>query len=83
MLSAPDPLDPAAARALQLLEELCALSSPSGDRAGLAAVAAHLAAALAVRGLPAQVEGWEGEGGAWPVVLAGDPGAAAPLLLVG
>ena len=83
LLSAPDPLDPAAARALQLLEELCALSSPSGDRAGLTAVAARLAAALGVRGFPAEVESWEGEGGSWPVVVAGDPGTAAPLLLVG
>lgn len=80
---APDPLVEATDRALLLLEELCALSSASGDREGLDAVAARLAAELGARGLPARLESWEGEEGSWPVVVAGDPAAAAPLLLVG
>jgi glutamate carboxypeptidase len=80
---ATDPLAEATDRALLLLEELCALSSPSGDREGLAQVSDRLAAELGRRGLPARVEAWEGEEGSWPVVLAGRGPVEGALLLAG
>ena len=84
------------AATLALLEELTAISSASGDTAGLGRMAARLAAALAARGLDVEVRqglGPDGRGnaagpggGALPVVLARGPAAAAGrghLLLIG
>jgi len=84
------------AATLALLEELTAISSPSGDREGLGRMAARLAAELAARGLQAEVRdglaAGDGPGAvatgtaALPVVLARGPAAAAGsghLLLVG
>jgi glutamate carboxypeptidase len=69
------------ARALSFLEELTALSSPSGDRAGLAAAAGHLAAALASRGFASEVREEDG----LPVLVARRPAAGERdyLLLLG
>jgi glutamate carboxypeptidase len=58
------------AASVALLEELTAISSPSGDAAGLGRMAARLAAALATRGLEVEVR--QGLAG------AGDPDAGAP-----
>jgi glutamate carboxypeptidase len=84
------------AATLALLEELTAISSASGDAAGLGRMAARLAAVLAARGLEVEIrQGLEpaagghatGPGGdALPVVVARGPAAAAGrghLLLVG
>jgi len=74
-----------AGRARQLLVELCALSSPSGDADGVGAVAARLAAELLRRGLACEIEQERGADGALhPVLLARGPAAAGRhLLLVG
>ncbi len=77
------------AATLTLLEELTAISSASGDAAGLGRMAARLAAELAARGLVAEVRQGLGDaggyplttpagGGALPVVLARGPAAAVP-----
>ena len=78
------------AAAVALLEELTAISSPSGDAAGLERMAARLAAALAARGLEVEIrrgvagagEAGAGEGEAdsgkgEPKVVAGKSGAGA------
>ena len=58
-------------RTVELLRELTAISSPSGDPAGLRRMAGRLAAAFAERGLAAEVREEPGEGGApLPVVYA-------------
>jgi len=74
-----------AARARELLVELCALSSPSDDADGVGAVAARLAAELGRRGLACEIEQERGADGALhPVLLARGPAAAGRhLLLVG
>jgi glutamate carboxypeptidase len=81
------------ASTVALLEELTAISSPSGDTAGLGRMAARLAAELAARGLFAEVRqgiaghddgnpeddtAASGAGAALPVVLARGPAASAP-----
>jgi len=84
------------AATLALLEELTAISSASGDAAGLGRMAARLAAVLAARGLEVEVRQGLGPAGggnaagpggdALPVVVARGPAAAAGhghLLLVG
>jgi glutamate carboxypeptidase len=84
------------AATLALLEELTAISSASGDAAGLGRMAARLAAVLAARGLEVEIRQGLGSaaggdaagpgGGALPVVVARGPAAAAGhghLLLVG
>jgi glutamate carboxypeptidase len=85
------------AATLALLEELTAISSASGDPAGLGRMAARLAAVLAARGLDVEVRQGLGAGGelaaagpaagnALPVVLARGPAAMAGrghLLLIG
>jgi glutamate carboxypeptidase len=58
-------------RALALLEELCAISSPSGDGAGLRRMALHLAAELEAQGLVCEVlQEPNGTGDTEPVLLA-------------
>ncbi len=83
------------AATLALLAELTAISSASGDAAGLERIAARLAAVLAARGLEVEIrQGLEaggsgkaaGPGGGGPVVVARGPAAAAGsgyLLLIG
>lgn len=72
-------------RARQLLVELCALSSPSGDAGGVGAVAARLSAELGRHGLACTTELERGaDGGLQPVLIARAPAAAERcLLLVG
>jgi glutamate carboxypeptidase len=84
------------AATVALLEELTAISSASGDAAGLGRMAARLGAVLAARGLEIEVrQGLEAHGhgdtagqggGALPVVVARGPAVAAGrdhLLLIG
>lgn len=71
--------------ALRFLEELAAVSSPSGDLAGLERAASLLAGALTARGLTAGVA-WETaeDGSQQPVLHARGPAAGdSPLLLIG
>jgi glutamate carboxypeptidase len=72
-------------RALDLLRELTAISSPSGDAAGLGRMAGRLGAALGEHGLAAEVRHEIGEAGApLPVLLArGRNTAQGHLLLIG
>jgi glutamate carboxypeptidase len=70
--------DPVFARACAFLTDLTALSSPSGDRAGLDCAAGLLAAALAARGFAPEVR----EESGLPVLLAGRPAAANGYLLL-
>jgi glutamate carboxypeptidase len=74
-----------AARSRQLLVELCALSSATGDANGVHAMAARLAAELGERGLEAEINLERGENDSLhPVLLAHAPGTAGRcLLLVG
>jgi len=74
-----------AARARQLLVELCALSSPTGDADGVRAMAGRLAEELGRRGLACETELERGADGALhPVLLARGPAADGRcLLLVG
>jgi len=74
-----------ATRARQLLVELCALSSPSGDADGVRAMAGRLAEELGRRGLACETELERGADGALhPVLLARGPAANGRcLLLVG
>src|SRR5579862_3484766 len=84
------------AATLALLEKLTAISSVSGDAAGLGRMAARLGAVLAARGMEIEVlqglgpdghgDGAGASGGALPVVVARGPAVAAGrghLLLVG
>src|SRR5579864_6081490 len=84
------------AATLALLEKLTAISSVSGDAAGLGRMAARLGAVLAARGLEVEVlqglgsdghgDGAGPSGGGLPVVVARGPAVAAGrghLLLVG
>jgi glutamate carboxypeptidase len=68
------------ASTVALLEELTAISSPSGDAAGLARMAARLAAQLAARGLAAEVR--QGIGGGERGGAVAGVAAAAPLATV-
>src|SRR5260370_32371536 len=78
-------------RTVELLRELTAISSPSGDPAGLRWMATRLAAVFRERGLTTEVRDEPGEGGViLPVVYAGASGAPganadsfSPLLLTG
>jgi glutamate carboxypeptidase len=73
LLALPDPLFRGT---VELLTELTALSSPSGDTAGLRRMAARLGDALTARGLRVEIVDQPGEDGApLPVLLA--RGAAA------
>jgi glutamate carboxypeptidase len=60
---------------IELLRELTAISSPSGDSAGLRRMAERLAAALRERGLAAEVREEPGEGGGSLPVLYATAGA--------
>jgi len=73
------------ARTTQLLAELCAISSASGDAQGLPAMAARVAAELSTRGLqPEVVSENDGEGGTLPLLVArGTRVGDHPLVLVG
>jgi len=74
-----------AGRARQLLVDLCALSSPTGDADGVRAMAGRLAEELGRRGLACETELERGADGALhPVLLARGPAADGRcLLLVG
>jgi glutamate carboxypeptidase len=61
---------------VELLRELTAISSPSGDPAGLRRMAERLAAALRERGLAAEVREEPGEGGGSLPVLYATAGGA-------
>jgi len=69
----------------QLLAELCAISSASGDTEGLPAMAARVAAELSARGLtPEILAESDGEGGSLPLLIARGPRVGEhPLVLVG
>ena len=67
--------------ALALLEELCAISSPSGDRRGLTQMAERLARAFDEVGLPSRIEPSGAD--ALPLLLAGSPDCAGALLVAG
>ena len=72
--------DPLFARALAFLEELAAISSPSGDREGLRRAADLLAGALAARGLAPEILEEDG----LPILTARGKGAGdGHLLLLG
>ncbi len=60
---------------LELLERLCAISSPSGDLPGLNLAASHLAAELERRGLTAEIRQEPGASGADEPVLYARAGA--------
>jgi glutamate carboxypeptidase len=63
-------------RAVDLLAELTAISSPSGDPTGLRRMAARLGEELAARGLSVEIEEQPGEDGApLPVLVARGPDA--------
>lgn len=72
-------------RALDLLRELTAISSPVGDAAGLRHMAGRLGAALEENGMTAEIRDEIGEGGApFPVLLArGRDTSNGHLLLIG
>ncbi len=71
--------------ATRLLVELCSISSSSGDRRGLASMAARVAEELAARGLATEIiTESDGEGGALPLLIARGPRVGEhPLVLVG
>lgn len=69
--------------AVSLLLELTAISSPTGDVAGLTRCSERLARALRNAGLDTTVEHRRGLKGDEPVIFAGAVDAAAPLLLIG
>ncbi len=73
------------AKSTQLLAELCAISSASGDNRGLAAIAARVADELSARGLtPEVIQESDGEGGSLPLLVARGRGVSGhPLVLVG
>ncbi|MCU0234242.1 MAG: M20/M25/M40 family metallo-hydrolase [Thermoanaerobaculales bacterium] len=73
------------ASTVDLLEELCAISSASGDRAGLYAVAERLGSELACLGLVPELHAEPGiDGEAQPVLVARGPGVGErSTLLVG
>lgn len=71
-------------RTRRLLEELCAISSPSGDVAGLRRVAHRLQEVLATHGLAVEIRSEASENGDLPLLLARGPRRAArSLLLIG
>jgi len=70
-------------RALALLTELCAISSPSGDRTGLDAMARTVAAALGDLGLVTNItEELDGDGQRQPLLIARGPAAGDSCLLL-
>jgi glutamate carboxypeptidase len=83
-VAAPLP-SPTYERALDLLRELTAISSPSGDAAGLHRMAERLGRSLEEHGMTAEVRDEIGEGGApFPVLLArGKDTSNGHLLLIG
>ena len=69
--------------AVELLTELCAISSASGDAAGVRAVAERLAAELSRCGLVVEMRKEpDGQGGMQPLLLARGPAADDRYLLV-
>lgn len=70
---------------LKLITDLTAISSPSGDRAGLDAACHCLGQALGDRGMEVEIRNRQGEGGAeLPVLYArGTKTSPNPLLLIG
>ncbi|HZF13642.1 MAG TPA: M20/M25/M40 family metallo-hydrolase [Thermoanaerobaculia bacterium] len=70
--------DPVFARALAFLTDLTAISSPSGDPAGLERAAGLLAEALRARGFAPEVR----EESGLPLLVAGQPAAADGYLLL-
>jgi len=81
--SAPPGAASAASEASTLLFELCAVSSASGDLAGLSRVAERIAAELAEVGLRCEVTREpNGRGGSEPVLVARDAAAARDVLLL-
>jgi glutamate carboxypeptidase len=71
-------------RTLDLLRELTAISSPSGDLAGLRRMAERLGGALAARGLAPEIGDEAGAAGPLPVLYARGPETAhGHLLLIG
>ncbi len=74
--------DRIAARAVALLEELCAISSPSGHAAGLGQMARRLAAELESRGLACEVlQEKNNVGGTEPALVARSGEAESGLIL--
>jgi len=68
--------EPLFRRAVDLVTELTAISSPSGDPAGLRRMAARLGDELTARGLAVEIEEQAGEDGApLPVLVARGPAA--------
>ncbi|MEP0773128.1 MAG: M20/M25/M40 family metallo-hydrolase, partial [Acidobacteriota bacterium] len=68
----------------RLLEELCAISSPSGDVAGLRRVAQRLQEVLATHDLAVEIRSEASDNGDLPLLLARGPRRAARnLLLIG
>jgi glutamate carboxypeptidase len=69
------------AATLRLLEELTAISSASGDAAGLERMAARLAAELAARGLVVEVRQGLGDAGDKPLATPASGGGSLPVVL--
>ncbi|MEM8962854.1 MAG: M20/M25/M40 family metallo-hydrolase [Acidobacteriota bacterium] len=70
-------------RAIELVLELTAISSPTGDTAGIRKALDCLATALDEHGLPGEIDERRFGTPEAPVLLAGDLDATNPLLLVG
>lgn len=70
------------ARTERLLEELCAISSPSDDVEGLWRLARQLERELAVHGLAVEIRDEPGAGGTFPLLLARAPRAGERYVLV-
>ncbi|RMH16104.1 MAG: M20/M25/M40 family metallo-hydrolase [Acidobacteria bacterium] len=68
--------------AVELLEDLAAVSSATGDAAGLGRAAAIYGAALAARGLAVEIQTMAGAGGDEPVLFARGPATGERHLLV-
>lgn len=69
-------------RSERLLTELCAISSPSGDAAGLRRAATRLQEELSARGLAVEIRDEAGESEPLPLLLARAPRAGERFLLL-
>lgn len=69
-------------RTERLLEELCAISSPSGDAVGLRRVAERLKDALASHDLTVEIRSEAGESSDLPLLVARGPAASAQYVLL-